>query len=251
MGKGKPHQITSHSMMHYYQANDLPTMLSGIRRAPIVFGTDIRDMFLQIRFTEEDLYCHLFVFRGDPKEELKTYRFLRHPFGSAGSPCVAIYTVKRLAKDFENKYPFASSMVLASSIVDDIMGSAENEEEAIRILTQLWEIFASAKMKAARIFSNSKKVLKAFPVEDTATKLQLIQHEQDPKLSTLGMSYLPKTDQIGYRMKVPEDTDWMPRKILQVQARLYDPLGLSSPFRVKGILISRKPKKRPKNGTCQ
>ena len=229
-------------------ANDLPTVLSGIRRAPVVFGTDIREMFLQIRLTEEDSYCHLFVFRGDPKEELKTYRFLRHPFGSAGSPCVAIYTAKRLAKDFENKYPLAASMVLTSSIVDDIMGSAENEEEAIRILTQLREIFASAKMKAAKIFSNSERVLKAFPAEDTATKLQLIQHdlEQDPKLSTLGMSYLPKTDQIGYRMKVPEDTDWTPRKILQVQARLYDPLGLSSPFIVKGRLIFRKAKEETK-----
>ncbi len=164
-------------MMHYYLANDLPTVLSGIRRAPIVFGTDIREMFLQIRLTEEDSYCHLFVFRGDPKEELKTYRFLRHPFGSAGSPCVAIYTAKRLAKDFEKKYPLASSMVLASSIVDDIMGSAENEEEAITILTQLREIFASVKMKAAKIFSNSEKVLKVFPVEDTATKLHVVREE--------------------------------------------------------------------------
>ncbi len=85
-------------------ANDLPIVLSGI--------------------------CHLFVFRGDPKEKLKTYRFLRHPFGSAGSPCVAIYAAKRLAKDFQKKYPLAASMVLSSSIVDDIMGSVENEEEA-------------------------------------------------------------------------------------------------------------------------
>ncbi len=50
-------------------AKDLPTVLSGIRRAPIVFGTDIRKMFLQIRLTEKDSYCHLFVFRGDPKED--------------------------------------------------------------------------------------------------------------------------------------------------------------------------------------
>ncbi len=113
-------------------ANDLPTVLSGIRRAPIVFGTDIREMFLQIRLTEEDSYCHLFVFRGDPKEELKTYRFLRHPFGSAGSPCVAIYTAKRLAKDFEKKYPLAASMVLSSSIVDDIMGSPEKYKDVSR-----------------------------------------------------------------------------------------------------------------------
>ncbi len=229
-------------------ANDLPTVLSGIRRAPIVFGTDIREMFLQIRLTEEDSYCHLFVFRGDPKDELKTYRFLRHPFGSAGSPCVAIYTAKRLAKDFEKKYPLAASMILSSSIVDDIMGSAENEKEAIRVLEQLREIFASARMKAAKIFSNSEKVLKSFPIEDTAAKLQLIQHdmEQNPKLSTLGMSYLPKTDQIGYKMKVPDWSDWTPRKILQVQARLYDPLGLSSPFIVTGRLIFRRAKEETK-----
>ncbi len=78
--------------------------------------------------------------------------------------------------------------------------------------------------------------------------MQLIEHdlEQDPKLSTLGMSYLPKTDQIGYKMKVPDDTEWTPRKILQVQARLYDPLGLSSPFIVKGRLIFRKAKEETK-----
>ncbi len=103
-------------------------------------------------------------------------------------------------------------------------------------------------MKAAKIFSNSERVLKSFPAEDTATKLQLIQHdlEQDPKLSTLGMSYLPKTDQIGYKMKVPDWTDWTPRKILQVQARLYDPLGLSSPFIVTGRLIFRRAKEETK-----
>ncbi len=74
---------------------------------------------------------------------------MRHPFGSAGSPCVAIYTAKRLAKDYEKKYPLAASMILSSSIVDDIMGSAEDEDEAVRILNQLREIFASAQMKAA------------------------------------------------------------------------------------------------------
>ena len=47
-------------------------------------------------------------------------------------------------------------------------------------------------------------------------------------------------------MKVPEDTDWTPRKILQVQARLYDPLGLSSPFIVKGRLIFRRAKEETK-----
>lgn len=109
-------------------------------------------MFLQIRLTEENSYCLLFIFREDPSQEMRTYGFLRQPFGSTGSPCVAIFIAKILAKDYKKHYPFAASMILSSSIVDDIIRSAENKEEATRIQSQLREIFASVKMKAAKIF---------------------------------------------------------------------------------------------------
>lgn len=60
------------------------------------------------------------------------------------------------------------------------------------------------------------------------------------------MSYLPKTNQIGYKMKVPADKERTSRKIFEVQARLYDPQGLSSPFILKGRLIFRKAKEGTK-----
>ena len=202
-------------------SNDLPTVVTGMRRAPIIFGVDIREMFLQIKMPQKDTYMHMFVYRENPMKDFKTYRFLRHPFGSAGSPCVAVFTAKRLATDYEQKYPRAANLILSSSIVDDIMSSAATEEEAVKIITQLREIFGSARMKAGKIFSNSQRVLESFPEEDRAAKLQLVQcdMDQDPKLSTLGLSYHPKDDTIGYKMEILDWEGWTPRKILQIHAR--------------------------------
>ena len=74
--------------------NDLSRVLLRFRRYLYAVQADISQMFLQVLLRAEDRKFHRFLWWEN--NHLIIYEFLRHLFGNAGSPAVAIFCIKNM-----------------------------------------------------------------------------------------------------------------------------------------------------------
>lgn len=224
--------------------NDLISVLLRFRREKICLICDIQDMYLRIRLTKEDKDFHRFLWRKSLKDEVIVYRLTRHPFGSSGSPYIAISTIKNHAEKKKNEYPRATEMIQKSSLVDDQLDSFESPEDAVSTLAQLRTIFNECDMTLSKILSNSTAVLKEVPTAETAKSLdiadKIIEGSEFPTVKALGIIYLPDQDVFSFSA---HDQDkfgdillqnkmefWTKRRVAKHYSKLYDPLCFICPF---------------------
>ena len=220
--------------------NDLPLVLTRFRRKPIAFGADIKEMFLQCKMSKEDRKYHRFLWKMNGEGPIVEFEFISHVFGNRGSPSVAIFSIKESAREFVDKCPEAAESVLQSSIVDDILDSTDNIEQAKQNIEHLKLIFENNGMKVTKWLSNDASVLADVPREEWAPDLQLgitSEYEHTPIFKTLGMVWNAETDMFSFYQEIPEFSPWTKRKCLSAAARIYDPLGLITPFILRARLF--------------
>src|SRR5208282_2299042 len=98
--------------------NSLPEVMIRFKKLPVAVMGDIKEMFLHVSLAEPARKYHRFVHREHPDDPIEEYEFMVHCFGNAGSPAVAIYTIKMAAERFKEKYPGAAACILNSTVVD-------------------------------------------------------------------------------------------------------------------------------------
>jgi len=219
--------------------NDLPQVLLHFRKDQIAIAGDVSKMFLNIRMSEEDSRYHHFFWRKDG-EETKEYAFRRHIFGNAGSPCVAIFTIKDRARKLKEELPLASKVVEEATIVDDNITSVATVEEARTLIKELKQLYEGIGMSITKFISNDEQALRDLNKEEIAPNLDLAalcdSLEELPTLKTLGVVYSAKNDAFSFKIAAKEfKAGWTKRTILKMFATLYDPLGLIAPF----VIVAR------------
>ncbi len=220
--------------------NELTTVLLRFRKKEICISADIKKMFFQIGMTTQDRNFHRFLWVDKGQE--KIYRWKVHPFGSAASPCIAIFTIKEHARKWRQELPRAAETVIKSTLVDDNLDSCRTKEETIRLGKELVELFSKAGMRLGKIVSNSQEVLEAFPENMRAESLDIAgfctEDLQLPLVKALGTIYLAQEDAFSFKMQMPEEgKGWTKRQVLRHEATLYDVHGLISPHTVKARII--------------
>ncbi len=222
--------------------NELPTVLLRYRRKEVSIAADIKKMFFQIMMKKEDRDMHRFLWEEDGK--MKIYRWAVHPFGSAASPCVAIFTIKEHAARWREKYPKAAETVIKSTLVDDNLDSCATVEEAVQLGAELRGLFKEAGMELGKVTSNRKEVMQSFPQEMRAESLDIssfcTEDIEAPIVKSLGIIYLSKEDAFSFEIHEPKNTVWTKRTILQHKAKLYDPHGLVAPHTITASIILQK-----------
>ncbi len=222
--------------------NELPGVFLRFRARPVAVAADVKQMFYQIQMRKEDRDWHRFLWPGKEGEEI--YRWKVHPFGSAASPCIAIFVIKYHGKLMAKRFPRAAEMVIHSTLVDDNLDSVDTEEEAVKLLQDAQELYGEAGMKLRKIISSSRKVLEAFPEQERSPSMDIAQFcTKDlelPLVKTLGVIYLSGEDAFSFHMEKPSEARWTKRTILRYEATLYDPHGFLSPFIISArILLQR------------
>ncbi len=219
--------------------NELTEVFLRFRLRRVAVAADVKKMFYQIRLAEEDRDWHRFLWPDDGPTGFRIFRWKVHPFGSAASPCIAIYTIKEHARRHREEFPRAAEMVIHSTLVDDNLDSVDTEEEAVQLIKDAQQLYARAGMKLRKIISSSPSVLQSFAEEERSPTIDLAsfcnKEEHVPLVKTLGVIYLCEEDQFSFHMETPLVKKWTKREILSFEARLYDPHGFVSPF----IIISR------------
>ena len=219
--------------------NELNLVFLRFRHKSITLGADVRKMFYQIGLDEQDRDYHRFLWPEDGGTQV--YRWKVHPFGSAASPCIAIFTIKEHARKLKDRYPRAAETVIKSTLVDDNLDSAHTVEEAKELATQLKALYAEAGMCLRKVVSNSREVLECFEEKEKSPSINVAafcsKDLQLPLVKTLGVVYSGEEDVFAFSLERPKEEKWTKRKVLSFEAQLYDPHGLVVPYVIQSRMM--------------
>ncbi|XP_030834878.1 uncharacterized protein LOC105444169 [Strongylocentrotus purpuratus] len=227
------------------QGPDLTNKLTGVllrfRRAPIAIMADVEAMFHQVTVhpDERDVLRFLWWPDGRVDEDPKTYRMCVHLFGGTWSPSCCSFAMRQTAKDYGDQCNTQAPRVVEMNFyVDDCLVSVEEEDEAIRLASELRTLLQKGGFRLAKWMSSNTRVLQTIPVQDRAKQVVGLDLNFDalPIERALGMIWDVERDSFVYKIQV-KDKPLTRRGLLSVVSSVYDPLGYASPFALRGKLI--------------
>ena len=219
-----------------YTGPDLLNSLFGVllrfRQGKIALCSDIKDMFLQMRVTKEDLPALRFLYRDSEDKDPEVYQCLRRPFGERSAPACANYVMKRNAEDFEREFPEAAEAVKRNLYVDDSLNSLDDETDALKLQADLTELMKRGGFTLTKWLSNSPVVMEQIPEPERVPSKSVTLNDL-PTSQALGVTYDAQDDclRLTTSTKVPARNL---REILSRIASIWDPHGWLSPFTIRG-----------------
>ncbi|XP_032782640.2 uncharacterized protein LOC116920627 [Daphnia magna] len=220
--------------------NPLSAVVIRFREGAVAWSADIRAMFSRIRLKKEDRRYHRFLW---PEEDgsVSTCEMTRVTFGVSCSPFVAIRTMWRVADDAGPEMKAASEAVRNNLYVDDYLGSARSQEEAISVTKAVTTVLANGDFHLGSWASNDPAVLTALQSsqdENGNNALTTRDLGSDDVETVLGITWRPTTDMLGFRVKEKEVT-FTRIGLASMVAGQFDPQGTAAPMTVKGKIRLR------------
>ena len=120
--------------------------------------------------------------------------------------------------------------MLQSFYVDDMMSGADDEEQAIELANQSYNLMNEASMQLSKWLTNSPQVLQNSNIPQEKQSV-----EQNVKV--LGVLWNTISDEFQYKMQtiieLSENLKPTKRSVLRIVQKIYDPLGILAPFLIK------------------
>ena len=209
---------------------DLVEVLIRFRRWPIAITADIRKAFLQISVQQKDRDVHRFLWSRDDGT-IRHMRFTRVPFGNTSSPFLLNATIKHHL----DKYPQTKVVqdLKVDMYTDNWLSGADSALEATEKFCQARSIFADASMDLTKLVSNSFLITAKFH-----EKVYFV--NSDEPNTVLGLKWCNSRDSFNFDVINPDSSVKVvstKRSILSVIAKIFDPLGLISPFVMYGKIL--------------
>ena len=221
--------------------NNLISILWKFRHHKIAFTGDIKEMFLQIKISDEDQPTQRLFWRKNREDPVDTYEMSVMLFGAACSPCSAQYVRNLNAVEYATDYPEAVSGIQKYHFMNDYLYSVPSESEAAKLIKEVIFIHKEGGFKMCNWICNSKKVLMQIPEDLRSVEDKNLEfHAVLPQERVLGLHWDPNSDQFTFKAKFHKVKEEVmqgkrtptKREILQVTMSVYDPLGF-----VANILI--------------
>jgi hypothetical protein len=171
-------------------------------------------------------------------------------FGDRPSGAIAMTSLRKTADMYAATHPTTVDMIKNNSYVDDIIDSVDSTEEASHLIAT-----------AGKILKSGNFNMKQWTISGDLTKQYPDINICNGQESVLGMVWIPKTDTFKFHVKinfVSKKTygyltqyvtkynvkDKMPKILtkriaLSQLSKVYDPLGLVTPFILRGKILMR------------
>ena len=236
-------------------------VLVRFRWNPVVISADIEKAFLTVGIDLNDRDMLRFLWLEDPQSlnsRIKHLRFCRLVFGLRPSPAILGATMFKHLNLYEDQYPELVELIRKSLYVDDFLSGGSDDNQAFDIYQKSKEIMSQGGFNLRKWQSNSCTLLESVnqfesdqhqltgPVEG-----KVILEDETYAKSTIG----PTTATEGKSVKVL-GVNWntgshelffkfddlitfakcLPvtkRSLLKLTAKIFDPLGLLSPFTIR------------------
>ena len=217
----------------------LSDILLKFRRHNIGFSADISKMFREIKLHNDEKDFHRFIWRDDDGI-IKDLRMNRLTFGVRCSPYVATQVIRHLAEKHAESHPEASRAILTSFYVDDYLSGASTIEEAVHIRTHLCQLLSIAGM-TLRKWRTSDDSFKATIPEHIVETADLQISPGDKPIKALGIHWNVNNDKLSVSTPdIPADQPTTKRTIASNLGKVFDVLGLFSPYTITGKILLRK-----------
>ena len=205
----------------------LPLVLN-LRLNKFVIICDIKKLYWAIGLRDPDTdMCRYLWF--DEKGELVHYRNLSLVFGLISSTFQTNFISHQNADMWAEEFPLGSRVVKSHQYADDVTTSVPTRHLAVKTVTELVGLFAKASLKPHKWVCSDETVLDEAGIEEADRSYASAQ-------KILGVSWNTKEDTIEFNfttvLEGEKDTKFVPtkRQLLTELGRIYDVLGLVSPF---------------------
>lgn len=254
-----------------------PDVLNPIRGVLLRFRSglyaalgDVKKMYNSVWLKDKEVHLHRFLWRDHPEDDIEVFVVVRVNIGDKPAGCIAQVAMRETA----NLPQFASMVeerrvLVEDSYVDDILTSHDDIKTLEKITKGVEEILKaggfslkpwifsgqSGRSGAAANSSNSERAMSA------PKTLVLPNQMQDEESKALGVGYEPEADKLRIMMSINfskkrgkmrtgldlrEDEvrsntpNPLTRRVLLSQiAAFYDPIGLATPAKQKGVMLVR------------
>lgn len=202
-------------------------IIFGFRLFKIALTCDIRKMYRQILVHPDDRKFQHIFWRDSPDKPIVEYELNTVTYGLTSSPFQSQRSLMMLVEQDGSPYKLASRALSKQTFVDDIVGGADSEAEALQLYAELTELLGKAGFFPRKWCCSSNNVLLNIPAEHCEVPLSL-REQDDVTTKVLGLQYNSKNDCFSYSFN---EVTLPPTKrvVLSQIARVYDPLGWLGP----------------------
>ena len=203
---------------------DLVKVLIRFRRHKWALTGDIKQAFLQIGLKSESKDVHRFLLL-DKAGELRHMRFNRVTFGNKSSPFILNATIKAHLETQQNS--LAVNELATNLYVDDWLTGSDTEEGLMELKQSAQHIMQEGGFVMTKWLSNSQLI------KNDESK-SLVEHEGKDTQKVLGLCWSTENDAFHFQQEPNKVSrmDFTKRKLLSIIAKLFDPLGLMTPFTI-------------------
>jgi hypothetical protein len=204
------------------------------RKRKFVFTMDVSKMFLRISLGE-GRDCLRWVWRNCDKEKaFKIFRMIVVTFGIITSPFKACWVVQEMARMFKKDLPRGIEILTKEFCMDNRSSGSDEKPEVQLQTVEVQELLERAGIPTQKWAASSLDLLNKIPKELWS---------KENKLSIFGVMWDSENDSIVMKVTEPPKLDAKvetKRTVLQTIARLFDPIGLFSPFILTSKLLFQK-----------
>ena len=215
---------------------DALAVLLRFRRHKVAIVADIEKMFLCQKMNAIDQDAQRFLWRNlNSDEPPSVYKLTTVTFGLTCSPFSSIQTVMKHMDTQKEKYPKATKEIQENLFVDDILSGDDSVEEAAQLALDIKAAGESGGFRFRKFLSNRAEALSGLDEQDLATSHAVMVAGEEFTTKTLGVQYIPKEDILKFSFcdKMEDVAQETRRTILKQLHRVYDPMGMLSPFTIR------------------
>ena len=218
--------------------NKLFDVLLRFRQYSHAMMSDIKEMYMQVRFPEEQRKSLKFLWFKNG--EIQQYRMKSHIFGGKFCASSSTYAVRRAVAECEpNISPSVKKALLDNCYVDNVLHSESDKNVLKEVASGVKEVSAHAGMLMTQYVFNDMDLMASVPEEDRERSVREILPEMSS--NALGMSWSLPQDAFCFKYNSKSSSQMNPqitkRSVLSKVSQLYDPLGLLSPITLKGKVM--------------
>lgn len=142
---------------------DLHQIILRWRKHKFVISGDIEKMFGRIVMAPEDRDLQRIVWRDQPNDPISEYQLNTVTYGTAPATYLAVRALLQLAEDNAEEFPRGKEVLKRDFYVDDFLGGAGTEEEALAIQGEITCLLVKGVFNIRKWTSNSQRIIKYIP----------------------------------------------------------------------------------------
>ena len=204
--------------------DDLLSILLRFRQYKYVLSADVEKMYRQIVVHPSDRHLQQVVWRDDTCSPVKIFKLNTVTYGTASAPFLATRCLKQLGIECTDDK--IATIIKHDFYVDDLLTGGNDLNEVMVIRNEVTNALRTACMPLRKWKSNEPVLVSG----TSQSSLDLGMGSSEPN-KLLGLDWFADSDELGFLMSSEMLSNGSTKRdLLSAIARIFDPLGLLSPF---------------------